>query len=783
MKQWLAGLFLLLSCVYAAAQGGPPQPLPASVLAASNPISASGTSANWAFPSALTAFPAITVHNTSSSVTVYYVLGAASCTATTSGTPLAPGAAITVWTNQPCIAVITGGSSATVNVYQSNGPIQIALIGSGGGGGSSPCSAFGTTAGTCAQGNDSRFPASTALLASNNLSDVANGYTALGNLHVSLTSAKTLTVTNSLTFSGTDASTLNIGAGGTLGSNAFTSTAYAPLASPGLTGVPTAPTATVNTNTTQLATTAFVIGQGYGTGTGNANFGTATGNTSGDVVEMANTTTGVADTGTAFSSLATLTGSQTLTNKTLTSPTLTTPTLGVASATSVNKVTITAPATGSTLTIADGKTLTINNTLALSGTDSSTLNIGAGGTLGSNAYTSTAYAPLASPGLTGTPTAPTAAVNTNTTQLATTAFVIGQGYGTGTGNANFSTATGNTSGDVVQMNSTTTGIADTGTAFTKLCQGTGTSGIIFSTGISTCSVDTNATLNFGTLSLGASGTLGAVKMGNATSGTVTIQPATGALGTVTASLPDNTGVIAEINLAQTFSATQTLADGNSWGSTGVSGLTMLGNIAMGSNNITGGANITSNGIAGYQLASGSCAIASTTVCFTPDRADVAGIGTNGIPGDVSLVAGIASATVIVYVSPTSLFCPGCASASGAETGYLCYGTSNEVFIDSTLCITSLRKFKDIDGPITGNDALTDVMALHPVWGKWNQKMHPTPDTHEQPFLIAEDTQAVDPRLASYLPDGTLHGVRYEEMTAVLVAAVQAQQREIEGLKR
>ena len=38
------------------------------------------------------------------------------------------------------------------------------------------------------------------------------------------------------------------------------------------------------------------------------------------------------------------------------------------------------------------------------------------------------YAPLASPALTGTPTAPTAAVDTNTTQLATTAFVMGQGY-------------------------------------------------------------------------------------------------------------------------------------------------------------------------------------------------------------------------------------------------------------------------------------------------------------------------------------------------------------------
>lgn len=40
----------------------------------------------------------------------------------------------------------------------------------------------------------------------------------------------------------------------------------------------------------------------------------------------------------------------------------------------------------------------------------------------------TAYAPLASPNLTGTPLAPTAAVDTNTQQLASTAYVVGQGY-------------------------------------------------------------------------------------------------------------------------------------------------------------------------------------------------------------------------------------------------------------------------------------------------------------------------------------------------------------------
>lgn len=56
-----------------------------------------------------------------------------------------------------------------------------------------------------------------------------------------------------------------------------------------------------------------------------------------------------------------------------TSPTLTTPVLGVATATSVNKVAFTAPATSATITIVDGKTLTVNHSLTLAGTDSTTM--------------------------------------------------------------------------------------------------------------------------------------------------------------------------------------------------------------------------------------------------------------------------------------------------------------------------------------------------------------------------------------------------------------------------
>lgn len=118
-------------------------------------------------------------------------------------------------------------------------------------------------------------------------------------------------------------------------------------------------------------------------------------------------------------------------------------------------------ATVTGLTFASGKSLTVNNILTLAGTDSSTLNVGAGGTLGSAAFTAaSAYQPSNSnltaiaalttaaygrslleaanagaaqtllgvqptnnPAFTGTPTVPTAVAGTNTTQIASTAFV------------------------------------------------------------------------------------------------------------------------------------------------------------------------------------------------------------------------------------------------------------------------------------------------------------------------------------------------------------------------
>lgn len=99
--------------------------------------------------------------------------------------------------------------------------------------------------------------------------------------------------------------------------------------------------------------------------------GTAASLTAGNVTTNANLTGPITSSGNATSIASqTGTGSKVVVD---TTPTLVTPILGVATATSVNKVAITAPATSATLTIANGKTLTANNSLTLAGTDSTTM--------------------------------------------------------------------------------------------------------------------------------------------------------------------------------------------------------------------------------------------------------------------------------------------------------------------------------------------------------------------------------------------------------------------------
>jgi hypothetical protein len=112
--------------------------------------------------------------------------------------------------------------------------------------------------------------------------------------------------------------------------------------------------------------------------------------------------------------------------------------------TTLNRITFTQPATAATFTLADGKTFTatnsialagvdgktftLSNTLGLSGTDGAFLNIGTGGTLGSAAYQSTS----AFAARTNTALAPVAtdAASTQTLANSLRAALVSVGIGT-----------------------------------------------------------------------------------------------------------------------------------------------------------------------------------------------------------------------------------------------------------------------------------------------------------------------------------------------------------------
>ena len=93
------------------------------------------------------------------------------------------------------------------------------------------------------------------------------------------------------------------------------------------------------------------------------------------------------------------------------------------------------------------------------------------------------------------------------------------------------------------------------------------------------------------------------------------------------------------------------------------------------------------------------------------------------------------------------------------------------------CITSSRRFKNIVGPLPYQVALANVMALRPEYGAYKK----TPDVPEH-WLIAEDVAAIDPALAG-LADGKPYTVKTQNVVADLVAVIQYQQRQIDGLKQ
>ena len=170
----------------------------------------------------------------------------------------------------------------------------------------------------------------------------------------------------------------------------------APLASPALTGTPTAPTAPADTSTAQVASTAFVTGQA------GANAPKMDGAVAVGVSKRYSREDHIHPTDTTRAPVASpaLTGTPTAP----TAPLDTSTTQIATTAFVTNQAGTAAPAMDGTATVGTSKRYSRQD---------------------HRHPTDNTRAPLASPALTGTPTAPTAANGTNTAQLATTAFAYG----------------------------------------------------------------------------------------------------------------------------------------------------------------------------------------------------------------------------------------------------------------------------------------------------------------------------------------------------------------------
>lgn len=191
-------------------------------------------------------------------------------------------------------------------------------------------------------------------------------------------------------------------------------------------------------------------------------------------------------------------------------PTLTTPVLGVATATSINKMAITAPASSSTLAVADGKTFTVSNTLTFTGTDTSSVAFGAGGTV---LYTASTV-PL-------TVGNTTIASGTNTRILYDNSGVLGEYTLTGSGTV-VAMQTAPTFVTSIQSPLVIGGSGTTGTQLTlKTTTGNGTTDALVIAGGNN-GATTFATFTTGALTITTSGvfTTGTIELGAASDTTI-----------------------------------------------------------------------------------------------------------------------------------------------------------------------------------------------------------------------------------------------------------------------
>lgn len=176
-----------------------------------------------------------------------------------------------------------------------------------------------------------------------------------------------------------------------------------------------------------------------------------------------------------------------------------------------------------------------------------------------------------------------------------------------------------------------------------------------------------------------------------------------------------------------------------------------------------------NGIVAQSITPGATTVGSVSFGYTTD-ATSASTGAIRNPGGMSI--------------NKRVFMNGITTSSGLQTAVLCQSSAGEVIADSVACLASSKDFKEGFKKLTDITALNNVVRFSPQSWRYRREGNVFPERYyrERIGLVAEDVAEVDKRLVEYDNEGHVRTIDYNGVVTLTVGAISALEARLEKLE-